>query len=114
MRKVPFDPVQRRNTGVVWLTAATLFTAFQPAMAVPYRPHIGVTGVEANADTPEDYQDYLKALKAAGAEPITLKIGQPIPWDSLDGLLLTGGEDIDPALYGAQPHMTYAGNRPRD
>jgi putative glutamine amidotransferase len=97
------------------MTAIIAVLALVPAVsAAPGRPAIGVTGIEANADTPEDFQDYLRAVQQAGAEPITLYIGKPVPWEHLDGLLLTGGEDVDPALYDAQPHASYAGNRPRD
>lgn len=108
------SPPAKRSAAVSLAVIAAFLTATAPGLAAPDRPHIGVTGIEANADTPEDYQDYLKALRQAGAEPITLKIGQPVPWETLDGLLVTGGEDIDPALYGAAPHATYSGNRPRD
>jgi putative glutamine amidotransferase len=118
VRKVPFLHPERSNGAVAWLaatvTAGSILGAIPPVQAAPARPHIGVTGIEANADTPDDYTDYLKALQRAGAEPVTLKIGQPVPWNELDALLITGGEDIDPALYGAQPHASYSGNRQRD
>jgi putative glutamine amidotransferase len=37
----------------------------------------------------------------------------PAPWlDLVDGLLLAGGADIDPAVYGAEPHPETAGTVP--
>jgi putative glutamine amidotransferase len=53
---------------------------------------------------------YLDAVRRAGGMPLLLA---PDPWqvehpdealDLLDGLLLAGGADIDPASYGAEPH----------
>lgn len=52
---------------------------------------------------------YLRALEAAGLTPIVippLGAGE-VPADILDavsGLVLTGGEDVAPARYGATPH----------
>jgi gamma-glutamyl-gamma-aminobutyrate hydrolase PuuD len=49
---------------------------------------------------------YCEQVAAAGGVPVLLP---PVPGiaaavSRLDGLILTGGGDIDPAAYGAQPH----------
>jgi putative glutamine amidotransferase len=51
---------------------------------------------------------YVRALLAAGGVPLILSplIGAPLAGAALegcDGVLLTGGEDIDPSWYGADP-----------
>lgn len=51
---------------------------------------------------------YTDALHAAGVRPYILPVLAPADADALldgmHGLLLTGGEDVDPAHYGAAPH----------
>jgi putative glutamine amidotransferase len=47
--------------------------------------------------------DYLKSLERAGAEPRVLRPGRdPLPdaLEGCDGVLLTGGADVDPVRYG--------------
>jgi putative glutamine amidotransferase len=67
------------------------------------RPKIGVT-VSARRGL-DYYKPYLRAVEAAGGEPVELMAGSDtLP--PLDGLLLPGGWDVDPALYGEAPDPT--------
>lgn len=64
------------------------------------RPKIGVT-VSSRRGL-EYYKPYLRAVEAAGGVPVELMAGSDtLP--PLDGLLLPGGWDVDPALYGEEP-----------
>ena len=52
--------------------------------------------------------DYVESVRRAGGEPLVLS-NTDDPAEALtrvDGLLLTGGLDVDPALYGETPHET--------
>jgi putative glutamine amidotransferase len=50
--------------------------------------------------TPEDKRrPYREALKGAGLQPVE----NVATLAGLDGLVLAGGRDVDPALYGSQP-----------
>ncbi len=55
-------------------------------------------------------EDYLESVRRAGGEPIEVVVGAEDPEHLLgrvDGLMLTGGGDVDPALYGETPHATF-------
>jgi putative glutamine amidotransferase len=54
-------------------------------------------------------RDYDAAVRRAGATPRALSLDEPTATalDGVDGLLLTGGDDVDPAIYGEAPHPTY-------
>ena len=59
-------------------------------------------------------RDYEAAVRRAGATPRELSLEES-PADALDhvdGLLLTGGDDVDPALYGEAPHPTFEAVEP--
>jgi putative glutamine amidotransferase len=64
------------------------------------RPKIGITTSPRKGT--EYYVPYRRAVEAAGAEPVELPPGTPSLPD-LDGLLLPGGWDVDPAFYGEKP-----------
>lgn len=60
-------------------------------------------------------QMYVEMLEAAGARPLLVppsETGVDETLDALDGLLLSGGADLDPASYGAEPHPATNGIRP--
>jgi putative glutamine amidotransferase len=48
--------------------------------------------------------DYVESVRRAGGEPRVLQIDGAASLKELDGVLLTGGGDIDPARYKAVPH----------
>jgi len=55
-------------------------------------------------------EDYLESVRRAGGEPIEVVVGGESPEQILsrvDGLMLTGGGDVDPKLYGEKPHATF-------
>ena len=73
------------------------------------RPRIGVTPCSR-------LDDYVESVRRAGGEPVVLR-GDDAADDvigTLDGLLLTGGLDVDPALYGETPHPTTQAAPERD
>ena len=66
----------------------------------PNAPRIGITTSPRRGD--DYYIPYRKAVQAAGAVPVDLPVDtRELP--DVDGLLLPGGWDVDPALYGEQP-----------
>jgi putative glutamine amidotransferase len=74
------------------------------------RPAIGITiGYD---DRREQYhvlrQDYVRSVEGAGGLPLILAPGKPDDapelLDRVSGLLLSGGSDVDPGLYGEVPH----------
>jgi putative glutamine amidotransferase len=73
------------------------------------RPRIGITRC-----SPLD--DYVESVARAGGEPIVLEpTDDPArAIEGLDGLLLTGGPDVDPSQYGEPPHPASAIDVQRD
>ena len=75
------------------------------------KPIIGIGSdveqVEGHRDRAFAYTTYVNALRRAGAVPVLIP---PQPEnaaelvESLDGIVLAGGEDCDPALYGQERH----------
>ena len=58
---------------------------------------------------------YVRAVATAGGRPVQLPPDADAveeTLDRLDGLVVTGGIDVDPSLYGAEQHPTMAGVRP--
>jgi putative glutamine amidotransferase len=88
------------------------------------RPRIVVTlhGPEQAAreePTWASFDPYLDAVRRAGGEPIPVDPGagfaeRQAAFESMNGLLLPGGVDVDPALYGQDPHPTVVVEAARD
>jgi putative glutamine amidotransferase len=86
-------------------------------------PRIAVSGVLRTWDAAERTGvnvAYVRSVLAAGGVPIILSpvLGPAYAMralDGVDGLLLSGGEDIHPAWYGAEPSLhLYPPSRERD
>jgi putative glutamine amidotransferase len=59
--------------------------------------------------------DYLESVRRVGGEPIELHYDQDKPSEVVrraHGLMLTGGGDVDPSLYGEAPHQTFQASEP--
>jgi putative glutamine amidotransferase len=58
--------------------------------------------------------DYLESVRRAGGEPEELALDCALDQvvARVDGVVLTGGGDVDPALYGETPHATYDAAEP--
>lgn len=72
------------------------------------KPIIGITADVENEDKTVLHHNYVKAIKEAGGLPIILPTGIEKDIEQLahmiDGLLLSGGGDIDPELFDEDPH----------
>ncbi len=66
------------------------------------RIRIGVTGPDHGGNTAWRFTAF--SLRLAGAEAIRLTPSRSPFSDTLDGIVIGGGSDIDPALYGEAPH----------
>jgi len=52
----------------------------------------------------DDLGPYLAALRSVGLDPVPISPREARGLDGLRGLMLTGGGDVNPSLYGAGPH----------
>jgi gamma-glutamyl-gamma-aminobutyrate hydrolase PuuD len=78
------------------------------------RPIVGITTYVVAAtfgvweeDSALVPHDYVRAVERAGGRPLLVPPsidGVEETLDALDGLILSGGADLDPALYGQDPH----------
>lgn len=81
-------------------------------------PRIGITTCTHDADGPVEAvgREYVDAVLAVGGVPVLLPVLDPVHAPTalagVDGLLLTGGADVDPAAYGEAAHPDVYGVRP--
>jgi putative glutamine amidotransferase len=76
------------------------------------RPRIGITRslspTKPVDEVPFSYQNYHARVREAGGEPVDLHPAMEVLperlLDGLDGLVVSGGPDINPAVYGQEPH----------
>ena len=86
------------------------------------KPIIGITTYAEQArfgvwDVPTALtpMSYVSAIERADGRPLLVPPSEEAieeTLDALDGLLFSGGSDIDPSLYGAEPHPSVNGTRP--
>jgi putative glutamine amidotransferase len=80
-----------------------------------HRPRIGITSSN-HEDGHAVARDYVEAVVVAGGLPVLLPILSPelapVALRDLDGLLCSGGGDLDPAVYGQAPHPDVYGIDP--
>lgn len=83
------------------------------------RPLIGIaasTGEDILGPTSSLGRAYVDAVATAGGIPFVVPIldprDAPDVLSRLDGLVLSGGGDVDPARYGAEPHASVYGVNP--
>ena len=86
----------RPVVGITTYVEAAAWGAWQlPAALIPY--------------------DYVRAIEHAGARPLLVppsEEGVEETLDALDGILFSGGADLDPEVYGAEAHAETNGVRP--
>ncbi|MFZ6026257.1 MAG: gamma-glutamyl-gamma-aminobutyrate hydrolase family protein [Chloroflexota bacterium] len=81
-------------------------------------PVIGVTTSRAQNKAGHAYlmnmEAYIESVSRAGGAPVMIPLGLPdeqldAVWQHLDGILFTGGGDVDPQVYGGEPHPAVGG-----
>lgn len=64
------------------------------------RPVIGISGPDRGGAAAWLFTRM--AVHRSGGRPVRIQPRQPVEFDSLDGLIIGGGADIDPAIYGEE------------
>ncbi len=82
------------------------------------RPLIGITTYAREEGWFKLPGEYIDAVRRAGGVPLLIAPGEgdlDRVLESIHGLMLTGGGDLDPVLYGGKPHeMVYMVDEARD
>lgn len=78
-------------------------------------PRTGFTFGAKNPTWRTRIEPYLAAIRAAGLEPVLVMPDSPRDAHELDGWVIGGGTDIDPAYYGEEAHeLNEEPDLPRD
>lgn len=76
------------------------------------RPLVAVTGPERGAFGPRTCVAWV--LRLYGAEPVQVRPSQIARLPDFDGVVVTGGHDVHPVLYGAEPEVKPNYDQDRD
>lgn len=80
----------------------------KPLIAVPGMASAKIQGLRFSGTVVANA--VLESIVRAGGEPVIVSPVADIDiWDRVDGIVLPGGSDINPARYGATPDETHAG-----
>lgn len=72
-------------------------------MSKASRPVIAITGPQRRAFGPRAL--VALAVWFYGGKPVQLRPRDTPPWPKYDGVVVTGGHDIDPVLYASEPEV---------
>lgn len=80
----------------------------KPLIAVPGMASAKIQGLRFSGTVVANA--VLESIVRAGGEPVIVSpVAESAVWDLVDGIVLPGGSDINPARYGAEPDETHAG-----
>ena len=76
------------------------------------KPCIAITGPQKRALMPRLLVAWV--LRWCGARPVQLRPGDSVDESAFDGVVVTGGHDVDPVLYASQPEVVPRYDQERD
>jgi len=109
------DMICRRRTYFrVLLSAFSFFLLIISLLFGSYSSTLGETStkvllpsVKAQGSAPlgenDTFRNYISALEKVGCQPVTVSSGDQVDYSSIDGVLLPGGADINPAFLNQKP-----------